>query len=117
MGNSTGSYAVFIGKDHVGEGDPELGHNLAKMAITALSEADDAPEALMFMNSGVKLLCEDEEQIINGVSSLQDGGCDILACGTCLDFYGLKDDLKVGEISNMYDILDRMRAVSKVITL
>ena len=110
-------YAVFVGKDHVGEGDPQLGYNLVKMAIYVLSESDEVPSAVLFMNTGVKLVCGEEAQIIDSLKALEEKGTEVLVCGTCLDFYGLKNDLKVGEISNMYDILGRMQEVSKVITL
>ena len=103
-------YAVFVGKDHVGEGDPQLGYNLMKMAIYTLSESDDVPASLLFMNGGVKL-------VIDSVAKLIEKGTEVLVCGTCLDFYGLKDQLKVGEVSNMYDILGRMQEASKTITL
>ena len=63
-------YAVFIGKDHVGEGDSELGYNLMKMALYTLNQADVAPASLLFMNSGVKLLCGDEAQIIESVQAM-----------------------------------------------
>lgn len=110
-------YAVFVGKDHVGEGDGELGYNLMKMALYTLSESDVVPTSLLFMNSGVKLVCGDEQQIIDSVSKLEEMGTEVLVCGTCLDFYNLKESLKVGEVSNMYDILGRMQEASKVITL
>lgn len=56
------------------------------------------------MNSGVKLVAGDEQQIIDSVNKLIEKGTEVLVCGTCLDFYGLKEQLKVGEVSNMYDI-------------
>ena len=110
-------YAVFIGKDHVGEGDPQLGYNLMKMAIYTLSESEDVPTSVLFMNSGVKLVAGDEQQIIDSVNKLIEKGTEVLVCGTCLDFYGLKEQLKVGEVSNMYDILGRMQEAAKTITL
>lgn len=110
-------YAVFIGKDHVGEGDPQLGYNLMKMAIYTLSESEDVPASVLFMNSGVKLVAGDEQQIIDSVNKLIEKGTEVLVCGTCLDFYGLKEQLKVGEVSNMYDILGRMQEAAKTITL
>ena len=115
-GNSCG-YSVFIGKDHVGEGDAQLGYNLMKMAIYTLTQAEVPPMNLLFMNSGVKLLCGDEAQIIDSVKELMDKGTDVLVCGTCLNFYEIAEDLKVGEVSNMYDILERMHESAKVITL
>ena len=110
-------YSVFIGKDHVGEGDPELGYNLMKMAIYTLNQAEVPPMNVLFMNSGIKLVCGEEEQIIDSLKEMMDKGTDVLVCGTCLNFYGIADDLKVGEVSNMYDILERMHESAKVITL
>ena len=115
-GNSCG-YSVFIGKDFVGDGDRELGYNLMKMAIYTLNQADVPPMNLLFMNAGVKLVCGEEAQIIDSVKEMMDKGTDVLVCGTCLNYFGLTDDLKVGEVSNMYDILERMHESSKVITL
>ena len=116
-GQISSGYVVFIGKDHVGEGDQELGYNLMKMALFTLSESSDTPEALLFMNTGVKLLTGDNQQITEHVRSLAEKGSEVLVCGTCLDFYGVKADLQVGDVSNMYDILGRMQKSAKVITL
>ncbi len=113
-------YAVFASKDHVGEGDQELGHNLMKMALYTLSESDKVPATLLFMNSGVKLVAGDQsqiEEIVGHIKKLEERGCEVLVCGTCLDFYGITDQLGVGEVSNMYDILERMQETGKVITL
>lgn len=68
------------------------------------------------MNSGVKLPALDE-QVATHLQALEDRGVKILVCGTCLDYYKLKDKLKLGEISNMYDITEKMLAASKVISL
>ena len=69
------------------------------------------------MNSGVKLVAGGEQQIVDSVSSLVAQGTTVLVCGTCLDYYQLTDQLAVGEVSNMYDILNAMQVASKVITL
>ena len=110
-------YAVFVGKDYVGDGDETLGKSLMKMALYTLSESGNPPAHLLFMNSGVKLVAGGEQAIIDSVSSLIAQGTEVLVCGTCLDFYGLKERLAVGEVSNMYDILGRMQESSKTITL
>ena len=112
----TGKWVVFMGKDYIGEGDYELGNALVKMFFYTLSQADDVPESILFMNSGVKLPGLDE-QVVAHLQALEDRGVKILVCGTCLDYYKLKDNLKIGEISNMYDITEKMSAASKVITL
>lgn len=112
----TGKWVVFMGKDYIGEGDYELGSALVKMFFYTLSQADDVPESILFMNSGVKLPTLDE-QVVSHLQALEDRGVKILVCGTCLDYYKLKGDLKLGEISNMYDITEKMFAASKVIAL
>lgn len=111
------SYAVFFNKDSIGTNESELGRNLAKMAIFTLSESDNIPSYVLFMNEGVKLVTGVEPQIIDNLNTLIEKGSQVLVCGTCLNFYGLKDEIKVGTVSNMYDILGAMQEVSKVIKL
>lgn len=115
--DNAGSYAVFFNKDSVGSGSDELGLSLAKMAIFTLSESEDLPEYVLFMNGGVKLTTGVEPQIIDNLNSMIERGTKVLVCGTCLNFFGVKEDCKVGTVSNMYDILGAMQSVSKVITL
>ena len=69
------------------------------------------------MNAGVKLVAPGEEQVIEAVKKLEEQGTEVLVCGTCLNYYGITDQLAAGEVSNMYDILERMREASKTITL
>ena len=111
------TYAVFFNTNAIGSNNSELGGNLAKMAIFTLSESEKIPAYVLFMNEGVKLPAGDEPQIIENLQTLIDKGSQVLVCGTCLNFYGIKDDLKVGTVSNMYDILGAMPEVSKVIKL
>ena len=114
---ATANYSVFVSKDHLGEGDPVLGRNLIRMAIYTLSEGDNVPKALLFMNGGVKLVAGEEPQITESVKKLISRGCEVLVCGTCLNFYGLSDKLEAGTVSNMYEILERMQKSSNTITL
>ncbi len=116
-GMSDGSYAVFFNTDAIGSNDSELGFNLAKMAIFTFSESDNIPSYVLFMNEGVKLPAGDEQQVVDNLNTLIDKGTKVLVCGTCLNFYGISDKLKVGTVSNMYDILSAMQEVSKVIKL
>ncbi len=109
--------AVFIGKDHVGEGEGELGGNLMKMFLYTLSQADWVPASVLFMNSGVRLPAGEEQQVIDSIRALLDKGAEVLVCGTCLSFYGLTEQVKVGTVSNMYDIVERMAGAAKVITV
>lgn len=117
-GTSFDNYAVFFNSNSIGTNEGELGGNLAKMAIFTLSESDKVPAYILFMNEGVKLVAGNcEKQIVDNLNALIEKGCKVLVCGTCLDFYGIKGDIKVGIVSNMYDILGAMQEVSKVIKL
>ena len=81
-----------------------------------LAESNDAPRYILFMNSGVKLPVEND-QVVEHLKALQEKGSEILVCGTCLKFFGIADNLKIGTVSNMYDISERMHLADKVITL
>lgn len=111
-----GNWAIFMGRDIIGSGDYELGRSLARMYFYTISQAEDIPQSILFMNNGVKLPTLDD-QVVTHLKVLAERGVEILVCGTCLDYYRLKDQLKIGELSNMYDITERMAAASKVITL
>ena len=110
-------YAVFIGKDYVGDGDLTLGYNLMKMLLYSLSQGDDLPESVLFMNAGVKLAAGGEQQVIDSIKALSEKGSRVLVCGTCLNFFGITEQLAVGTISNMYEILSAMQQAGKVITV
>ena len=116
--NNLGNYAVFFNTNAIGSNEGELGGNLAKMAIYTLSESDKLPAYVLFMNEGVKLVAGDcEAQIAENLGSMIEKGTKVLVCGTCLSFYGIKEELKVGTVSNMYDIIEAMQEVAKVIKL
>lgn len=112
----TGDYAVFVGRDIIGSGDRELGTNLMRMFFYTLVNSEDLPRSILFMNDGVKLPSLDE-QIAEHLKALTAKGVEVLVCGTCLNFYGIAEALKVGMVSNMYDIVSRMQSAAKVISL
>ena len=107
---------IFISSDEIGKGDPELGRTLMKMFLYTLTEGDEVPSTIVFANSGVRLVTENEETVAH-VKSLQDSGVQVLVCGTCLDFYGLAESLKAGRVSNMYDIQQALIGASLLVSL
>lgn len=114
--DSLGRWVVFIGKEIIGAGNEELGKSLMKMYFYTISEGEELPKAVLFMNDGVKVPTLNE-QAIEHLKSLENKGVEILVCGACLNFYGLEEKLNVGKVSNMYDITNQMKEASKVITL
>ena len=108
-------YAVFIGKDHLGEGEQELGYNLLRMALFTLSQGDAPPASVLFMNGGVRLPAGEDPQVLESLKTLEERGTAILVCGTCLNYYGLTEKLAVGSVSNMYTIVETLARAGKVI--
>lgn len=107
---------VFINNEYLGKGDDKLGALLMKAFIYTLNEVDNKPERLLFMNSGVKL-CIEGAITLENLQKLEEVGVDILVCGTCLDFFGLSAKLKVGKVSNMYDIAGSLTGDPNVVTI
>lgn len=110
------STAVFISSEGIGTGDPELSVALMKAFLYASAESDAPPAAVVFMNSGVKLVTVNSETV-ESVRKLEERGAEVLVCGTCLDFYGLKDRLRAGRISNMFEIQAALTGAGRTISL
>lgn len=111
-----GNWAIFVNKETIGAGNDELGQSLMKMFFYTISEGEDLPKSILFMNGGVKVPTLNA-QAIEHLKVLQDKGVELLVCGACLNFYELENKLEVGKISNMYDITNAMKEASKVITI
>ena len=112
----TSGILYFITSNHLGEGSPELGQILIKSLLFTLSEQQLAPQTLIFLNSGVYLTTTGSPAL-EELQVLSNKGTEILSCGTCLDYYKLKEKLAVGRISNMYEINDYLTKAEKVITI
>jgi len=113
---STGNPVYLITTNCFGQGSPDLGTVLMKSLMLTLAETEPAPEALVFLNSGVYLVAEGAE-VLPHLQKLSEKGTQIIACGTCLDYYRLRDKLAIGTISNMYEINSRLTGPNKVITI
>ncbi len=99
---------IAIASDKMGAGEEELGKILMKSFIYTVKETAPYPANILFFNSGVYLTCEGSP-VLDDLKALADNGVEIISCGTCLDFYNIKDKLQVGTISNMYTIYEKMK--------
>ena len=97
---------AVISSEAMGQGDDRLGKILMKSFLFALTQQDILPETVLLYNGGAFLSCEGSESL-EDLKKLEELGVEILTCGTCLDFYGLKEKLAVGGISNMYEIVEK----------
>lgn len=96
----------LIAADTMGEGERELGQILLKGFISTIKELDPLPKKIIFINSGVKAAVN--EDIIFYLKELANKDLEILLCGTCVDYYGLQEEVEIGEISNMFEIADSL---------
>lgn len=106
--SSTGQQAtLLITSDRLGEGPDELGLLLMKNFIITLLELPLPPDTIFFINSGVRLTTTGSE-LLEPLSKLADKGTEIFSCGVCLDYFGLREKLVAGAVTNMYSIAEKM---------
>jgi selenium metabolism protein YedF len=114
---TAGPLVLVIPSEFMGRGEhAELGQVLMRGFLHTLGEVQPLPDTIVFFNSGVKLVVEGSP-VLEDLRSLCDRGVSILACGTCLGYYDLKEKIAVGEVSNMYTIAETMLRAGKVISL
>jgi selenium metabolism protein YedF len=111
----SGKNVVYIGNSSMGRGDEELGTKLMRGFLRTWIDVTPAPWRMIFINSGVKLTTVDEEAV-EAVSLLEEKGVEVLSCGTCLEHFGLTDQLKVGRVTNMYEVIESFNSANKVIS-
>lgn len=107
---------LVVSEDKMGRGPAELGDILVRSFFYSLGEIDHRPQTVIFLNTGVRLVIEGSP-IVENLGALAEQGVSLLACGTCLDYFDLRDQLAVGRISNMYDIAETMMSAGKVVML
>ena len=105
---------VAVTADHMGEGNEELGKVLIKGFLFAQTQLENLPDTILFYNGGAKLTCEGSDSI-EDLKKLEEAGVRILTCGTCLNYYGLTEKLKVGGVTNMYVIAQTMAEADLVV--
>lgn len=103
----------LVASDTLGEGEEELGKILIKGFLSTLLDINPLPEKVIFLNAGVKLAVL-EKDVTAVLSDLDAAGVKILLCGTCLDYYNLSDQVEVGEVSNMYEIVESLNSSNTI---
>lgn len=118
----TGSWKInrgqvlYVKSEHIGRGSDELGGILVKSLFNTLAESSVFPEKIIFVNSGVKLVCEGSD-LVETLKSIEGKGVELLACGTCLNYYGLSEKVLVGKVSNAFEILSSLVEAERVVDL
>ena len=112
---SSAGIIYVISADTIGRGNDPLGSVLMRAFVKTIKSVSPLPSRIFFYNTGVRLTATDSD-LIAPLRELTSMGVGILSCGTCLDFLHLKESLLVGEVTNMFDILDAMTKATKVIS-
>jgi selenium metabolism protein YedF len=115
-GEAEAKTVIAIQSETMGRGDDALGARIMGNFLRTLSAVDEKPDAIVFYNAAVRLLARSSRHL-EALNALDAAGVDLLACVTCLEFYSLTDQLAVGAVSNMREIVQRTMRASKVITV
>ena len=103
----SGPFVIVISADKMGRGNDELGYVLIRAFLHTIALQAEKPDVMIFYNTGVKLTVQGSE-VLDDLKQLENEGVQLLVCGTCLNYFEIKDKLAAGTISNMYDIVDTM---------
>ena len=110
----SGNIVVYLNSRFLGVGDEALGSILMRSFLKTLLELKTKPSRLILINSGVWLSSEGSD-VLETLKAISEKGVEILSCGTCLDFYGLKEKVKVGVVTNMYTIAQTLLEAERVV--
>lgn len=111
---ATGPRVVQITAETMGSGDDELGALLMRSFLKTQRQLDHPPDAILFYNDGVKLCCEGS-LLLEDLRALEESGIEIIACGTCLNFFDLAEQLRVGRVTDMLEIASRLADAGLVV--
>ena len=112
---ATGKTVIYCGSDRMGDGDDEFGRVLMRNFLTTLLEMDPLPDIVLFVNSGINLTTQGSD-VIEALQTLESRGVDIASCGLCLDFYQKKEQLEVGRVTNMYEMVEVQCQAGRVVS-
>jgi len=112
---ASGPFVIVCAEDKMGRGNDELGAVLIRAFLHTICLQKEKPDIMIFYNTGVKLTIQGSE-VLDDLKELSAAGVEILVCGTCLNYFEIKDKLDVGVVSNMYDIAETMSKASRLLT-
>ncbi len=105
---------LVLASDEMGQGDAVLGRLLMKGFVYSVTQQDKLPETVLLFNGGAKLSCQGSDSL-EDLKELEAQGVEILTCGTCLNHYGIAEKLLVGNVTNMYEIVEKMTGAKKIV--
>ena len=107
---------VILNRNGMGDGPQELRHILISKLFTLALESGELPNKILFYNEGIKLACNGSP-IIDQLKQMEAKGVELVLCQTCLNFFALQDQVQVGVIGGMGDMLEAMQKAPKLLNL
>ena len=106
---------IVLNSDILGRGDDKLGAMMMGNFLRKLWAYPVKPDAIIFYNTAVKLLLKGST-VLDALTGLADGGVDLVACSTCINFFNVKEEMRIGRIGEMPEIVSLLLGSEKVIT-
>jgi len=113
-GGTKGARVVLLASDGIGSGSDDLGRILMRSFLKTLKDAPSRPDVIILLNAGVKLVAEGSD-LLDDLRALEALGVDLAACGTCLDFFHLKEKVRAGRVTNMSEIVATLMAAERIV--
>ena len=110
----SGPFVIVMSENKMGRGNDELGTVLMKAFLHTVAGQAKKPDVMIFYNTGVKLTVQGSD-VLDDLKQLESEGVQILVCGTCLNYFEIKDKLAAGIVSNMYDIVETMSSGGRLL--
>ena len=107
---------ILITNNGMGQAEAALQKTLIEKYLELTLAGGDLPAAICFYTEGVKLTVEGSS-VLAQLGALEQKGVRLVICATCLNYYGLKDQVRVGIVGGMGDILEAQSKADKVISL
>jgi selenium metabolism protein YedF len=108
--------AILVTNSGLGDGEKGLREKMMGVFLRTLDTFPQLPKKILFYTEGVKLVVEGSP-VLGELEAWEEKGVRLIACGTCLDYFGLKDQVVVGEVGGMAAILEAMMEAEKVLTV
>lgn len=110
------SKTFLIQSEGLGRGDDQLGILLMANFMRLLGESEEKPNALIFWNTGVRLVCQGSK-VLDYIKRIEQQGVEILACTTCLEYFDLLDKLVIGKPTTMFNSIQSLLSEQPVVSL
>jgi intracellular sulfur oxidation DsrE/DsrF family protein len=107
---------VVINSNGMGVAEKTLSRKLVRTYLGVLDAGDILPRAVCLYAEGVKLAVKGSS-VVEELEALVEKGVEVLVCTTCLNHFGLMNDLEVGQAIGMKEIVEAQWGAAKVITL